>query len=385
MPISSPASAVAGALLGFDAFSFPRGQLLVLTGAEAWVLLDNGWVHLTGRVAHEVRSRMSSSGGKGGAGLLERMPLPEAGRVIELMEQGGWQPLRNHLLAKRHGTLFLELTERCNLTCSHCYAHSGPEEGALMDPATARRLLTEAAGIGFERVQLTGGEPLLWPGIEQLAAAGFELGIPQMEIFTNGKLLSPQLLDGLPTQTSFALSFYSSDFRIHDGITGVAGSARATVEAIDLLVSRGFQLRVGAVMMEANADGWEDTRKFLVDRGVPPERVRAAAMSAVGRGDYRPLPQEQTLCDDQPTEPSDLFTWQGKAAVSPTGDVYPCIFARDARLGNIHERGLHDILKHPMIDRVPDLSVPDLYDFCAKRLSCPDCRILVFGLLGQNR
>ena len=156
------------------------------------------------------------------------------------------------------------------------------------------------------------------------------------------------------------------------------------MNAIDLLVSRGFDLRVGTVLMESNADHFESTRRFLIDRGVPAERVRATAMSAVGRGDYRPLPQDAATCDEDANDRGDVVQWQGKAAVSPTGDVYPCIFARDARLGSVHDRALRDILEAPQIEPRSDLSVPELWEFCAQRLSCPDCRTMVFNLLGQG-
>nr|WP_242687390.1 MULTISPECIES: SPASM domain-containing protein [unclassified Actinopolyspora] len=42
---------------------------------------------------------------------------------------------------------------------------------------------------------------------------------------------------------------------------------------------------------------------------------------------------------------------QGKVAVSPTGDVWPCVFSRWMPVGNVRERTLVDILTGPDMAR----------------------------------
>lgn len=62
-------------------------------------------------------------------------------------------------------TLFLSLTQRCNLTCSYCSADAGPDRSARMDPAVARERVANwiaGAEAGPLQLILTGGEPLLW-------------------------------------------------------------------------------------------------------------------------------------------------------------------------------------------------------------------------------
>lgn len=59
---------------------------------------------------------------------------------------------------------WLELTNRCNLHCIHCYSDSGStqllEKGAL-SREHFRRLISELAQLGCSKVQLTEGEALL--------------------------------------------------------------------------------------------------------------------------------------------------------------------------------------------------------------------------------
>jgi radical SAM protein with 4Fe4S-binding SPASM domain len=138
--------------------------------------------------------------------------------------------------------------------------------------------------------------------------------------------------------------------------------------------------------MEENADHWEQTREFLIGRGVPKECVGGSSMSAVGRGDYHPGPARdpEECADDGEKGERDFVTWPGKACVSANGDVFPCIFARFAKLGNVHHRPLSDILQTPDTVVGAEMSVPERWQYCAERLSCPDCRFLVFGLMGPN-
>ena len=66
--------------------------------------------------------------------------------------------------------LWVELTNRCNLTCAHCYAESGPRPSRkdVLTTADYKRLLEEAAALGCRAVQFIGGEPTLHRGLPEL-------------------------------------------------------------------------------------------------------------------------------------------------------------------------------------------------------------------------
>lgn len=89
--------------------------------------------------------------------------------------------------------LRISVTDRCNLRCIYCM----PEEGALWKPHDAMLTLEEiaqfvriAAGEGFKRIRLTGGEPLVRLGIEELVRDIHDTpGIESVAMTTNGILL----------------------------------------------------------------------------------------------------------------------------------------------------------------------------------------------------
>src|SRR3989304_2259974 len=74
----------------------------------------------------------------------------------------------------------LNLTRRCNLKCAHCYLDAGTLCNGAPDELATEEVLTLLDGIaslsGETMVVLTGGEPLLRPGIETIARRGAGLG-----------------------------------------------------------------------------------------------------------------------------------------------------------------------------------------------------------------
>jgi MoaA/NifB/PqqE/SkfB family radical SAM enzyme len=360
---------------------------IAVTGEVAWVFVNNRWVELGGRFADELDSVLHGKPGSSGLSLLGSVKLKEAKQIVQLLKSEPARPVVPELTVENPSLLFLELTDACNLQCKHCYAGASPGLDTTMDSSLAIAIIEDAARMRFKRIQLTGGEPLMHPKLVELAETAFDRGIDEVEIFTNGNLLTQTLLEALPPRTSFALSFYSSNLEVHDRITGVEGSGALTLFAMDLIMKTQFRMRIGTVLMEENVDDWPQTFHFLINRGIDPGSLRATATSNVGRGDWQPLPLDLDMpCVDETEqdEVTNFAVWPGKAAVSASGEVYPCIFARWLGLGNIHERSLPDILRNPRGVSGPKMPVPERWQYCSERLSCPDCRLLAFTLLGQQ-
>lgn len=88
--------------------------------------------------------------------------------------------------------LRISLTERCNLRCRYCM----PEEGIknighnrILTLEQVFRLVKIAAGVGFKKVRLTGGEPLVRKNIAKLIADIASLPeIEDISMTTNGLL-----------------------------------------------------------------------------------------------------------------------------------------------------------------------------------------------------
>ena len=94
----------------------------------------------------------------------------------------------------RRPVVFWNLTDRCNLACSHCYSRSGPGRDATGELSTteALALIDDFAAAGVPLILFSGGEPLLRDDIWELARHARKKGI-RMALSTNGTLITADI------------------------------------------------------------------------------------------------------------------------------------------------------------------------------------------------
>ncbi len=121
-------------------------------------------------------------------------------------------------------TAVLEVTGRCNLHCSYCFASSGKTCSDL-DPDVVRgwyQTLLDAGGP--YNVQLSGGEPTLRDDLPLLVSMGRDMGFDFIQLNTNGLRLSrePRFLEELQRAglTSIFLQFDGTEGEIYRKLRG---------------------------------------------------------------------------------------------------------------------------------------------------------------------
>ncbi len=142
------------------------------------------------------------------------------------------------------GRLDIELTERCNNNCIHCYINRPADDPrAMAAELTAERLeaiLREAEALGCMSVRFSGGEPLLRPDFERLYLFTRRLGI-RVILFTNGTLIDPALADLLariPPREKIEITLYGMRAESYEVVSRVPGSFAAAMRGVDLLRER---------------------------------------------------------------------------------------------------------------------------------------------------
>ena len=118
----------------------------------------------------------------------------------------------------RQGTccVLLEVTKRCNLRCSFCFAEGGGGEDIPFD--VIRKRLQALAVPGETLVQLSGGEPTVRGDLPQIIAAAKEAGCQYVQLNTNGIRLgedSQYVRDLAEAGLSFVFMQFDGT---HDGI-----------------------------------------------------------------------------------------------------------------------------------------------------------------------
>ncbi|MDI3405766.1 radical SAM/SPASM domain-containing protein [Streptomyces cavernicola] len=229
--------------------------------------------------------------------------------------------------------LELEITGRCQLSCTHCYAESGPTKGhGNMTGDDWRRVLDEAAAIGVERVQFIGGEPTTHPEFTALVRHALAAGLT-VQVYSNLYRVRPEHWDLYEDKrVSLATSYYSDLPADHDRVTGRKGSHAATRANIIEAVRRGIPLKVGVINTRAGQRA-EQARTELDSLGVGQASIdHARGVGNAARTSA--LPSTSELCGR---------CAKGIAAVLPDGTVAPCVMGRFLPAGQVRTATLEDV------------------------------------------
>lgn len=141
-------------------------------------------------------------------------------------------------------SLDIELTERCNNACSHCYINRPQEDEAArnaeLSAAEILEVLKEAASLGCLSVRFTGGEPLVRDDFEEIYLAARKLGL-KVAIATNATRITPRLAEILarvPPLLPVEITLYGSTRETYEAVSRRRGSFDAAVRGVTALKER---------------------------------------------------------------------------------------------------------------------------------------------------
>jgi MoaA/NifB/PqqE/SkfB family radical SAM enzyme len=227
---------------------------------------------------------------------------------------------------------WLEITGFCNLACRHCYANSSPQgTHGVMAAADWLRVIGELTAMGVGDVQFIGGEPTLHPELPGFVRYALGKGM-RVEVFSNLTHIRPEVWDVLRLPgVRVAFSYYSDQEADHDDVTEARGAHARTRANVQKAHELGVALR-GSVIDVLRGQRAGDAERDLLQLGI--RDVRTDRVRPFGRGADGAYPDMRRLCG---------MCGRAKFAVSPDGDVWPCVFARWMKLGNVRERSLQEI------------------------------------------
>jgi radical SAM protein with 4Fe4S-binding SPASM domain len=159
--------------------------------------------------------------------------------------------------------LDIELTERCNNNCIHCYINLPVADSAKkreLPTEEIKNILLEAASLGCLTVRFTGGEPLLREDFEELYIFARKLGL-KVVLFTNATLITPHLVDILfrmPPQEKIEVSVYGMSKKSYEAVTRTPGSYQAAMRGIKLLFDRNIPFIVKFAVLPPNKGELEE-------------------------------------------------------------------------------------------------------------------------------
>lgn len=187
-----------------------------------------------------------------------------------------------------HNYLRISVTDRCNLRCLYCM----PEEGvAFADPSTLltfdeiEDVVRTAASLGISRLRITGGEPLVRPGLDELVARLSAIaGIEEIALTTNGLLL-PRLAGPLrragATRVNISLDTLDpARFRL----IARRGELQRVFEGIEAAAQAGFEpIKLNCVLLRGVNE--DEIASFLGLARDHPLHVRFIEYMPIGHAD----------------------------------------------------------------------------------------------------
>lgn len=166
-------------------------------------------------------------------------------------------------------TAGFELTAKCNLNCVHCYAKPGRGHKD-MTTEEFKTIFDTLVDRGLLDAYFTGGEIFIRPDFEELYLHAKKCGV-LISLLSNITLLTKkhiELFKEYPVEViSTTMYGYTED--AYERVTGVKGSYKQFMVALELLEHSGIKFELKYVAMEQNYDDIYKMREFGKQLGVP--------------------------------------------------------------------------------------------------------------------
>jgi cyclic pyranopterin phosphate synthase len=265
--------------------------------------------------------------------------------------------------------LRVSLTDRCNLRCQYCMPADGldwlPGEGILTDDEVARLLRIAIEQLGVTEIRLTGGEPLLRPGLVDIVAAAAAMHPrPEISLTTNGLSLRRRAaalagagldrvnvsLDTVDRETFQAITRRD---RLHDALDGLAAAAEVGLTPVkvnavllrglndaqapallDFCLTRGYELRIIEQMPLDAGHAWNRERMVTADETLA--TLQAHFELTPDPAERGSAPAERWLIDGGPARVGIIASVTrpfcadcDRVRLTADGQVRNCLFARE--------------------------------------------------------
>lgn len=178
----------------------------------------------------------------------------------------------------------VQITERCNLHCAHCFVSSGDWGDHMRLEDIAEKVLPRLRRAGVERITLTGGEPFVHPHILEICGLATEQGLP-VGICTNATQTTDEHIEALARLGNVHVNVSLDGFRpqSHGKFRGNVRSFDVTVATIRRFAEAGLlQGLLSTPNALTDVEEFSKLCEFAVEVGA--EYVLMNPLSSFGRG-----------------------------------------------------------------------------------------------------
>ena len=298
----------------------------------------------------------------------------------------------------------LEITRRCNLSCSYCYAAADPraDENELSGSHIID-MLSEWLKHGLRGIEITGGEPLLhsdfWPILNYCLEE-----FPLVALLSNGTLADDNTVSRFAEHRDkllISVSLDASDPDTHDRISGMPGAFERAVSTAGILIKKGLKVRIA---MTVTPDNWREIEPtLLLAKEIGASWFGWSPAMPFGRGctvewdltsdELEELsgkelelleshkgfvPAIPKVANHMPSSWNCGIGWKN-VVVGPSGLVRPCLLLSEESfaVADLNKEGIREAFDKDIIFRLRELPLPsdELCGDCRLRTYCTTCPV----------
>lgn len=174
---------------------------------------------------------------------------------------------RFYILPQVPPTVYIELTDMCNLDCIMCDRNSMTRPSGLMDMKLFKKVIDDASAIGVPEVKLNRfGEPLLHPKLIEMIKYAKDRGIRRVYFTSNATLLDEKKaaalissgLDSITFSVDGATKETYERIRVKSNYDRVVNNIRRFIEIRNMLGQKKPHVVINTIYME-------DTKNEIFD------------------------------------------------------------------------------------------------------------------------
>ena len=305
--------------------------------------------------------------------------LTELGIIIKTAEPFPHQIEEIKMARNLPNFAWVEVTNKCNLKCIHCYNESDVHCDIVMSLRNFKIVIDALLNLGINRVQIIGGEPFIDKNalrkMLDYTIGKFEF----IEIFTNGTLIDSEWVEFLSKNNiHVALSVYSYDATVHDKVTGSNGSWSKTNVTIEKLRYHGVEYRVCNILMKDVCLGQKTSDFYELSKEKDIVRMSGRANFSLLSED---LIRKKLITKKSFSTPINRYftarmlsghnCFKNKIYIAANMEVFPCVMERRLKHCTVGKNG------EIKLDRtILDLGKDQIEECkqCEYRYACFDCR-----------
>ncbi|MFH1245081.1 MAG: radical SAM protein, partial [Candidatus Omnitrophota bacterium] len=175
--------------------------------------------------------------------------------------------IRSNTFPPYPARLILMLTSRCNMSCLFCDIGRRDYQKKELSREEACKIIDSAYRLGVESLEITGGEPLLHPGlweiVEYAASRNMRVGLS-----TNGFLVKEQLSQIKKNNLNYISISIDGKEATHDALRNLPGAYKKAREAIDLLKQARINVAVNFVITNRNINEINEVNEYFSRQGI---------------------------------------------------------------------------------------------------------------------